>query len=177
MRRAFSSCRLYSWMRLTWLSKIESGSTRHAGRRFEPFGEMRLGLALGLADGVAEAGVVGQRLRASHSSGKVGDPAVADRLGDACGERRVGQQQPAPRRHAVGLVVEALGKHVGQVLDRHRAQQPEWIAATPLVLCEPTMASWPCGSCARRPPRRGSCAPTRPSSPGKRARTSSRGGG
>ena len=39
------------------------------------------------------------------------------------GERRVGQQQPAPRRDAVGLVVEALGEHLGQVLDRHRAQQ------------------------------------------------------
>ena len=39
------------------------------------------------------------------------------------GERRVGQQQPAPRRDAVGLVVEALGEHLGQVLDRRRAQQ------------------------------------------------------
>ena len=39
------------------------------------------------------------------------------------GERRVRQQQPAPRRDAVGLVVEALGKHLGQVLDRRRAQQ------------------------------------------------------
>ena len=54
---------------------------------------------------------------------EVGDPAVADGLGDGAGERRVGQQQPAPRRDAVGLVVEALGKHLGQVLDRGRAQQ------------------------------------------------------
>ena len=27
MRNAFSSCRLYSWIRLTWESKIVSGST------------------------------------------------------------------------------------------------------------------------------------------------------
>ena len=33
------------------------------------------------------------------------------------------QQQPAPRRHAVGLVVEPLGKHLGKVLDRRGAQQ------------------------------------------------------
>ena len=122
MRSAFSSCRLYSWMRLTWLSKIESGSTRQPGRRSEPVRELRLGLALGLADGVAEAAIVGERLQL-RQLGEVGDPAVADGFGDAAGERRVRQQQPAPRRHAVGLVVEALGKHLGQVLDRHRAQQ------------------------------------------------------
>ncbi len=39
------------------------------------------------------------------------------------GQRRIGQQQPAPRRDAVGLVAEALGKHLGQILDRRRAQQ------------------------------------------------------
>ena len=39
------------------------------------------------------------------------------------GERRVGQQQPAPRRDAVRLVVEPLGEHLGEVLDRRLAQQ------------------------------------------------------
>ena len=38
-------------------------------------------------------------------------------------KRRVRHQQPAARRDAVGLVAETLGKHFGQVLDRHRAQQ------------------------------------------------------
>ena len=57
------------------------------------------------------------------SSAEVGDPAVADGLGDDAGERRVRQQQPAPRRDAVGLVAEALGEHLGQVLHRGRAQQ------------------------------------------------------
>ena len=37
---------------------------------------------------------------------EIGHPAVADGLGDRAGERRVRQQQPAPRRDAVGLVVE-----------------------------------------------------------------------
>ena len=39
------------------------------------------------------------------------------------GEGRVRQQQPAPRRDPVGLVAEALGEHLGQVLHRGRAQQ------------------------------------------------------
>ena len=35
----------------------------------------------------------------------------------------IGQQQPAPRRDAVRLVVEALRKQLGKILDRRRAQQ------------------------------------------------------
>ena len=122
MRSALSSCRLYSWMRLTWQSKMRVRVHRLAGGRFEPVGKLRLGLALGLAEGVAKALVVGQRLELAQLA-EVGDPAVADGLGDRAGERRVRQQQPAARRDAVGLVVEALGKHLGQVLDGRRAQQ------------------------------------------------------
>ena len=122
MRSALSNCRLYSWMRLTWQSKMRVGIDRLAGCRFEPVGKLRFGLALGLAEGVAKAPVVGQRLELAQLA-EVGDPAIADGLGDRAGQRRVGQQQPAPRRDAVGLVVETLGKHLGQVLDRLRAQQ------------------------------------------------------
>ena len=32
-------------------------------------------------------------------------------------------QQPAARRHAIGLVIEALGKHLSEILDGRRAQQ------------------------------------------------------
>ena len=84
MCSTLSSCRLYSWMRLTWQSKIVSGSTIWPGRRLEPVGETRLGLALGLAEGVAEAAVVGQRLQLAQLA-QVGDPAVADGLGDQRG--------------------------------------------------------------------------------------------
>ena len=122
MRRPLSSCRLYSWMRLTWLSKIESGSTATPALDLSQSRKPRLGVALGLAHGVAEGAVVGQRLQFRELD-EVGDPAVADRLGDDAGQRRVRQQQPAPRRDAVGLVVEALGEQLGEVLDRHRAQQ------------------------------------------------------
>ena len=55
---------------------------------------------------------------------EIGDPAVADGLGDELGQVGIGQQQPAPRRDAVGLVVEALRIHLGEILDGARAQQP-----------------------------------------------------
>ena len=84
---------------------------------------MRLRLAPGLAKRVAKGLVVGERLELAQSA-EIDHPAVADRLCDGCGERRVRQQQPTTRGDAVGLVVEPLRKHVGQVFDRHRAQQP-----------------------------------------------------
>ena len=54
---------------------------------------------------------------------EIRDPAVADGVGDRAGERRIRQQQPAPRRDPVGLVVETLGEHLREILDGHRAQQ------------------------------------------------------
>ena len=68
MRSAFSSCRLYSWMRLTWLSKIESGSTVTPDVGLEPSAKLRLRLALGLADGIAEAAVIRPAAAACASS-------------------------------------------------------------------------------------------------------------
>jgi hypothetical protein len=94
----------------------------HAGCRSEPLGNLRLCFALGVADSVVKTAIVRERPEPLQL-GEVGDPALADRLGDAARQRRVGEQEPAPRRHAVGLVAEALGVHLGEVLDCHRAQQ------------------------------------------------------
>ena len=164
MRSALSSCRLYSWMRLIWQSKMVSGSTVWPDVDLSQSANCDFGLALGLAERVAKALVVGQRLELAQLA-EVGDPAVADGLGDRAGERRVRQQQPAPRRDAVGLVVEALGKHLGQVLDRRRAQQlgvdrghavgavradDGQVGHADLALAGPPRP----GSCARPAPRR-----------------------
>ena len=62
MRSALSSCRLYSWMRLTWQSKIVSGSTVWPDVALSQSANCDFGLALGLAERVAKALVVGQRL-------------------------------------------------------------------------------------------------------------------
>ena len=65
-------------MRLTWLSKMVSGSTASPVVVLEPDGEAGLGRALGLAEAVAERRVVGQGDDLLEL-GQVGDPAVADR--------------------------------------------------------------------------------------------------
>ena len=96
MCRTLSNWRLYSWMRLIWLSKMESGSTDCPVVRRSQSSESGLGRALGLAEAVAEAGVVGQGHELLELA-QVGDPAVADRLGDQPGQVGIGQQQPAPR--------------------------------------------------------------------------------
>jgi hypothetical protein len=71
----------------------------------------------------AESGVLGERLEPLQAgrdrrSSRRRSPTVI-----VLGQRRVGELQPAPRRDAVGLVVEAVGKHLGEVFDRLRAQQ------------------------------------------------------
>ena len=65
---------------------------------------------------------------------KIGDPALADGVGDQFGERRIGQQKPAARRDAVGLIVESLRKHLGKIFHRGRAQQ------LGMNLCDPVGA-------------------------------------
>ena len=122
MRSALSSCRLYSWMRLTWQSKIVSGSTVWPDVGLSQSANCALAsrLALRKASRKPLSSASGLSLRSWPRSVIQPSP-MASVI--ASGERRVGQQQPAPRRDAVGLVVEALGKHLGEVLDRRRAQQ------------------------------------------------------
>jgi hypothetical protein len=48
---------------------------------------------------------------------------LADRIGHGASERGIREQQPPPRSHAVGLVVEPLGEDLGEILDRGTAQQ------------------------------------------------------
>ena len=93
-----------------------------AGGGFQPVGEADLRRALGIADAGLEVAVVGQRPQVPQLV-EIGRPPFADRLGDGAGEQGIGHQQPAPRRDAVGLVVEALGKHGREIADRHAAQQ------------------------------------------------------
>ena len=116
MCSTLSSCRLYSWMRLIWQSKIVSGSTAMPAAGLEPVGEaLPWPARLACAELLAERRRRRPAGRSCCSCVEVGDPAVADRLGDQLGQGGVGHQQPAPRRDAVGLVVEALGEQLGEV--------------------------------------------------------------
>ena len=115
--RTLSSCRLYSWMRLTWLSKMRVGVDGLPGGRLQPVGELRpWPPRLACRKPSRNAGVVGQRVASSASLAKIGDPAVADRVGD---ERdRSGLARSSQRRGVTPLVL--LLKRSGNISARSR---------------------------------------------------------
>jgi hypothetical protein len=85
------------------------GVERRSHVLLDPVGQPQLVLALGMAEGAHE----GRLRRPSASappaaSGRAASP--ADALVEQRRQRRVGLRQPAARRDAVGLVVEALRK-------------------------------------------------------------------
>jgi hypothetical protein len=61
---------------------------RDSGARPEPLRKLHFRVAFGLANSVAEGAVVSQRLQFRELR-QVGDPPVADRLGNNVGQRRV----------------------------------------------------------------------------------------
>ena len=83
----------------------------------KPIGELHFGFALGLEKCLTKrsSSASGLSLRSWLRSVIHSSPiASVMRLR----ERRICQQQPAAGRDAVGLVVETLGKHFGQIFDR-----------------------------------------------------------
>src|SRR5262249_12981443 len=83
---------------------------------------MRFGSALGLQNGVAKRPVAGEGSQETQPA-KIAYPGIADCAGDGGGKGGVCEKQPAPRGDSVGLVVETVGKHLGEVLDGRRAEQ------------------------------------------------------
>ena len=83
------------------------------------------GVLVGLLGGgepLPETCIVGERFQGAQLL-QVGDPAVADGLGDQCGQGRVGLEQPAARRHAVGLVIKFLRPELVEVGDQGRLDE------------------------------------------------------
>ncbi len=78
--------------------------------------ELHLGEALLKVGGIGEAFQLAQFL-------EIGDPGLADGFAEQPRQRGIGLQQPAPRRHAVGLVAESLRPKLGEFRDQRRAQQ------------------------------------------------------
>ena len=141
MRSAFSSCRLYSWMRLIWQSKMRVRDRPSARRSTcSQSANCDLGLALGLAERVAEGRVVGERLRACAAALRsvIQPSPIASVIAPAS----AGFASSSQRRGVTPLVL--LLKRSGNISARSLTvvvrSSSEWIAATPLVLCEPTMA-------------------------------------
>ena len=71
----------------------------------------------------AELGSSCKRLQVAELL-QIGNPTVADRFRDQLGKRRVGLQQPAPRRDAVGLVVELCRPQFGEVAQHLLLEEP-----------------------------------------------------
>src|SRR5713101_4468294 len=92
-------------------------------RRRQPVGEAGFGRALGLTKVSDKRSVLGQGEEVTEL-GQVRNPAVTNGLRDQPGEVGVRQQEPAAWRDAVGFIVEALGKQVGEILYNSGAQQP-----------------------------------------------------
>ena len=110
-------------------------------RRLQPVGEANLGVVLGLRESRRESRRRRPAAAASRSCVRsvIQPSPIASVISVA--SVGIGQQQPAARRHAVGLVVEPLGKHLGKIAQPSScaAARSEW-PATPLVLWLPTMA-------------------------------------
>jgi hypothetical protein len=89
----------------------------HAELALDELGERLLVAALHRGEARAEGGIVDVLLEALEAL-EIGDPLVADALGDERGEARVAGLEPAPRGDAVGLVVEALRPELVEVAEQ-----------------------------------------------------------
>src|SRR6476660_10455327 len=122
IRNTLRSCLLYSWIRLTWLSKIVSGSTVS---RISPSKRPRkLPLPEAMPfESIEKARVVHQRLEPAKF-GEVGNPCVSNCSRDQVRERAAGQEKPAPGCHPICLIAEPFGKHLREILDgRHLSRR------------------------------------------------------
>jgi hypothetical protein len=91
-----------------------SGVDLDAGQAARLRGQRLLVGALDGAELLLELLVLGVRLEVTQQL-EVACPAVADPVRDRGGEQRVGGEQPAPRRDAIGDRQEALRPHLGEV--------------------------------------------------------------
>jgi hypothetical protein len=122
MCRVFSNWRLYSCNRLTMTSSRECGSN-HNRRDAAACGQMPFVVLLDQPPILLERRFVRVGFQFAEPL-EVVQPPVADLRGDQIAELRIGQTQEAARRDAVGLVLEPLGPHLGEIAQRPLAQQP-----------------------------------------------------
>ena len=145
---------------------------RDAGRRLEPVDEARLRFALRIAARLVEGAVASEALSPESRSRSVIQPspiaAVMTRASAGLHE------QPAPRRDPVGLVVEALRNISARSFATRVRRSFEWIAETPFVLCEPTIARSAMRTLGSAPSSMMLMRAARAPSPGKRAPTAPR---
>ena len=172
MRRALSSCRLYSWMRLTWQSKIVSGSTVRPEVALSQSANRALASRLALRTSSRKPWSSASGLSFRSWPRSVIQPSP---MASVIVRASAGLASSSQRRGVTPLVL--LLKRSGNISAKSLTvtvrSSSEWMAATPLVLCEPTIARLAMRILRSAPSSMRLMRATRPSSPGKRARTSS----
>src|SRR5262249_12013855 len=93
-----------------------------AGRPSEPVSELTLRFPLGIAESGPEVRISGQRFKLAQFT-EIGNPTVADGVGDGSRERGICQQQPPPRCDSIRFIIEPLWKDFRQVPDCRFTQQ------------------------------------------------------
>ena len=164
---------MYSWMRLTCTTNIASGGSVDAEAASDQIDDVTLVRLLDGAQPVEEVLVVGEGGRAGSSCDEVAiDPGRADARGDEARQARVGVQQPAARRDAVGLVVEPLGPQLVEVGQQVRLEQigVQLRHAVDAVASRPSPGG-PCAPAWRRPSSMIDMRAGASSSPGQRVCT------
>ena len=122
MRRALRSCRLYSWMRLTWQSKTVSGSTVCPEVALSHWANRALASRLALRKSLRKPRSSANGLSLLNWARSVIQPSpmaaviVLARAGFASSNQRRGVTP-------LVLLLKRSGNISARVLDRHRAQQ------------------------------------------------------
>ena len=118
----FSSCRLYSCIRLTCTSNSELGSMTMLVSFFVRCASASLFRLLTRIEAIEQAGVIDESFELPQVV-EIANPTVADRARDQRRQRTVRVQQPAARRDAVRLVVEALGIELVKLRSQRRLHE------------------------------------------------------
>ena len=149
MRRALSSCRLYSWMRLIWQSKMVSGSTVWPDVVLSQSANCTLASRLALRKALRKPVSSASGLSLLSWPRSVIQPSP---MASVIVRASAGFASSSQRRGVTPLVL--LLKRSGNISAKSLTvvvrSSSEWIAATPLVLCEPTMARFAMRTCLRR---------------------------
>ena len=128
----FSNCRLYSWMRLTWMSIIADGSMLMPVAFTMASASRRLLASFTTANSARNSPSSAKRCSPVRSSGSA--PVVCRVPIDQPAQVRVGLQQPRARRDAVGHVAEAPREQLGESGKRLSRTSRLCSSDTPLTL-------------------------------------------
>jgi len=164
---------LYSWIRFTWQSNTVCGSTTWPVVPFSQLAKTAFWRSLALRTDCrkAESSASGLSRESSSRSVTHFEPMASEIAADSAGFASRSQRRGVT---PFVLLLKRSGKSSARSLTVLVRRRSEWMAATPFVLCEPTMARFAMRIFRSGPSSTRLTRATRAASPGYRARTSSR---